>query len=390
MIRVLDRLVLGTFFRLFTLFVLGAPLLFILGDATEKLDSYMDRGLPLEQVGMSYLYQYVQFVFWSFPIAALLATIFTIQPMTVHREVMAAKAGGISFRRLVAPLLLSGFFLTGIGLALAEVIPHTNARSAELRGDRDRRQGWLSNFLYITDSGESLSARRLTVNDGRMMSVVLLTRTDSVHAVEPAQPEEGTEGVQRGEVGIGADGPEADVRSGETRTHIMAETAFWTEEDGWTLQDGYRRILRDAGAEQFEQFSLLPYPPLTERPEDLVETVRHEDEMTRDQLKALASRVTRSGGDPGRMEVKREQRLAIPVATLVIILFGAPLATSSKRGGAAFGVGLSLATTILYLVLFRVSGAMGYAGLLTPVMAAWLPNLIFLVGGLLLMIRVRT
>jgi lipopolysaccharide export system permease protein len=362
MIRVLDRLVLGTFFRLFTLFVLGAPLLFILGDATEKLDSYIDRGLPLEQVGMSYLFQYVQFVFWSFPIAALLATIFTIQPMTVHREIMAAKAGGISFRRLVAPLLISGFVLTGVGLALAEVIPHTNGRSAELRGDRDRRQGWLSNFLYITDSGESLSARRLTVNDGKMLGVVLLTRLDQ---------------------GNGA------VTEGE-RTHIMAETAFWTEEDGWTLQDGYRRILREAGSEQFEQFTLLSYPPITERPEDLVETVRDEDEMTRDQLKALASRVTRSGGDPGRIEVKREQRIAIPVATLVIILFGAPLATSSKRGGAAFGVGLSLGTTILYLVLFRVSGAMGYAGLLTPVMAAWLPNLIFLVGGLLLMIRVRT
>jgi len=362
MIRVLDRLVLGTFFKLFTLFVLGAPLLFILGDATEKLDSYMDRGLPLAQVSMSYLFQYVQFVFWSFPIAALLATIFTIQPMTVHREVMAAKAGGISFHRLVAPLLLSGFLLTGIGLALAEIIPHTNTRSAELRGDRDRRQGWSSNFVYVTDAGESLSARRLTVNDGRMMGVVVLASAE-------------------GDVG---------PTPGGDWIHIMAEEAQWSESDGWTLLHGYRRILGGAGEEQFETFLDLPYPPLAERPEDLVETVRDEDEMTRAQLKALANRVTRSGGDPGRMDVKREQRLAIPVATLVIILFGAPLATSSKRGGAAFGVGLSLATTILYLVLFRVAGAMGYAGLLTPWMAAWLPNLLFLVGGLFLMTRVRT
>lgn len=363
MIRVLDRLVLGTFFRLFTLFVLGAPLLFILGDATEKLDSYMDRGLPLGQAGLSYLFQYVQFVFWSFPIAALLATIFTIQPMTVHREVMAAKAGGISFHRLVAPLLISGFLLTGLGLALAELIPHTNTRSAELRGDRDRRQGWLSNFVYITDTGESLSARRLTVNDGRMTGVVLLSGRERENGVVTPEQE---------------------------RTHIMAETALWLEGEGWTFQDGYRRVLGSTGEEQFEPFSTLTYPELTERPEDLVETIRHEDEMTREQLRALANRVTRSGGDPGRMEVKREQRLAIPVATLVIILFGAPLATSSKRGGAAFGVGLSLATTILYLVLFRVAGAMGYAGILSPWMAAWLPNLIFLFGGLILFTRVRT
>jgi lipopolysaccharide export system permease protein len=88
--------------------------------------------------------------------------------------------------------------------------------------------------------------------------------------------------------------------------------------------------------------------------------------------------------------VKREQRLAIPVATLVIILFGAPLATSSKRGGAAYGIGISLATTILYLILFRVAGALGYAGTLDPLLAAWLPNALFFVAGLILMAKVRT
>lgn len=92
----------------------------------------------------------------------------------------------------------------------------------------------------------------------------------------------------------------------------------------------------------------------------------------------------------GRTYTKMEQRMAIPVASLVIILFGAPLATSSKRGGAAFGIGLSLATTILYLMLFRFSGALGYAGTLDPRLAAWVPNLVFLIAGLVLMKRVRT
>ena len=357
MVRILDRFVAKTFLRLFLLFVLGAPLLFILGDVTEKLDSYMDRGLPLGQVLVSYAYQYPQFVFWSFPIAALLAAVFTIQPMTVHREVMAAKAGGISFHRLVLPLFLLGLVFTGVGLGLSELVPHTNTRSAELRGDRSVRQAWLSNFVYITDAGESLSARRLTVGDGRMVGVVVLRESDS--------------------------------RDGSL-THISAREAEWTEESGWNLRDGYLRELDAAGVERTERFETLAYERLSERPEDLVDTVRDEDEMTRVQLATLADRVIRSGGDPGRLQVKREQRLAIPVATLVIILFGAPLATSSKRGGAAFGIGLSLATTILYLVLFRVSGALGYAGLLDPWLAAWLPNLLFLGGGVILMARVRT
>ncbi len=357
MFRILDRLVAKTFLRLFLLFVLGAPLLFILGDATEKLNSFMDRGLPLEQVLLSYLYQYPQFIFWSFPIAALLAAVFTIQPMTVHREVMAAKAGGISFHRLVAPIFILGFILTGVGLALSEIVPHTNTRSAELRGDRERRQAWRSNAVYITDQGESLAYRRLTATDGRMVGVVLFRQ-----ARDPGEP----------------------------AVHIVADEARWTEDDGWMLWNGYVRELDAGGEERFQRFQEMAYERLTEHPDDLVDTVRDEDEMTRGQLSALADRVTRSGGDPGRLEVKREQRLAIPVATLVIILFGAPLATSSKRGGAAFGIGLSLATTILYLVLFRVSGAFGYAGILDPMLAAWLPNVAFLLAGMLLLLRTRT
>jgi lipopolysaccharide export system permease protein len=362
MIRILDRLVARTFLRLFLIFVLGAPLLFILGDATEKLNNFMDRGLPLDQILLSYAYQYPQFVFWSLPIAALLAAVFTIQPMTVHREVMAAKAGGISFHRMVAPLFLLGLVFTGLGLVLADLVPHANARSAELRGDREVRQAWRSNAVYITDQGESLSFRRITAADGRMTGVVLFRQA------------RGTE----------------DDEAGGTVVHIVADEAQWSQEGGWELRNGFLRELDPDGTERLERFAALPYDRLTEAPVDLVESVRDEDEMTRAQLAALADRVTRSGGDPGRLEVKREQRLAIPVATLIIILFGAPLATSSKRGGAAFGIGLALGTTILYLVLFRVAGAFGYAGVLDPRMAAWLPNGVFLLAGTILMLRTRT
>jgi len=356
-IRILDRLVARTFLRLFFIFVLGAPLLFILGDVTENLDRYLDRGLPLGQVLISYAYQYPQFVFWSFPIAALLAAVFTIQPMTVHREVMAAKAGGVSFHRLVAPLVMLGLFFTGLGVFLSEIVPRTNLTAAELRQDRERRAGWRAQAVYLTDEGESLMYRRLTVNDGRMMGIVLLR--------EPTEPD-------------------------EPAVHIMAREGLWDEEEGWRFLDGYRRELHPGGEERVESFASLNYEALREAPDDLVETVRDEDEMTRDQLATLAERVARSGGDTGRLLVKKEQRMAIPVATLVIILFGAPLATSSKRGGAAFGIGLALGTTILYLVLFRVSGALGYAGTLDPLLAAWLPNLLFLVAGLVLLARVRT
>jgi lipopolysaccharide export system permease protein len=82
--------------------------------------------------------------------------------------------------------------------------------------------------------------------------------------------------------------------------------------------------------------------------------------------------------------------LALPVATLVIILFGAPLATSYKRGGAAFGVGISLVTVIAFIAMLKLAQALGEAGALSPWAAAWTPNLVFGSAALVLLTRVRT
>jgi lipopolysaccharide export LptBFGC system permease protein LptF len=67
------------------------------------------------QVAISYLYSLPQFVFWSMPIAALIATVFTIGNMTRHQEIAAAKAGGVSFSPDAAPdLVLASALLSVI------------------------------------------------------------------------------------------------------------------------------------------------------------------------------------------------------------------------------------------------------------------------------------
>ncbi len=78
------------------------------------------------------------------------------------------------------------------------------------------------------------------------------------------------------------------------------------------------------------------------------------------------------------------------MATLIIVLFAAPLATSAQRGGPAYGIGIALGVTLVYLMLFRIAGAAGATGNLPPVVAAWLPNLVFAVGAGILMFKART
>jgi lipopolysaccharide export system permease protein len=354
-VRVLDRLVGGTFLRLFLLSILATPPLFILGDLTERLDDYLDSGLTVAQVAQGYLFNIAEYLLWSFPIAGLIAAVFTVHGMTAHREVLAAKAGGVSFHRLIAPVLVLGFLLTGVALAATDLVPLSKRRAADILQQRPSRD-WRSNFTYQTEEGDLLTVQRLEMHQGRMTGV----------------------GFHR-----------ASQPGDSTVLLLEASQAVW-DSLGWAFESGTLRRVWADGGESATRFETLRLPLLDETPGDLMQEVRDEEEMTYAELDRQARMLERSGGNAAKLRVKREQKLAIPVATLVIILFGAPLATSAKRGGAAYGIGISLGSTILYLLLFKVAAGFGSSGAMPPLWAAWAPNVVFFVAGLVLLARVRT
>ena len=355
MIRILDRMVARSFIWLFCVFVVSVPTVFILADLTESTGRFLDRDLGVGEVALGYVFMYPHFMVWSSPIAALIAAVFTVNRMTVHREIMAAKAGGISFHRLVAPLWPTGLLMTVAVFFLSTLAPAANRRAAELHGDREARGDWRNSFVHQTAGGETLSIQQLFVSN-RSVDRVLVESLDD---------------------------------DGSLR-HVWAMQGFFEEDEGWTLHDGYLRVLNPNGSEVTYNFSRYRRLGLDVPPEELLDDPPKDEELGYEELGRRAEAIFRSGGDPGELLVRRDQKLAIPAATLVIMLFGAPLATTVKKGGTTLGVGVSLGSTILYIMLMRLFGAIGASGGLPPLWAAWIPNLIFLGVGLLLMARVRT
>lgn len=354
--KIFDRYLLRQFLTTFTLLVLGLPFLFMITDLTDNLDRYLSRGVSLRSVAVSYVYYFPQLIFWGFPIAALISTVFTIGNMTRHQEITAAKAGGISFYRLATPIFILAALLSVAAVGIGEVVPAANQKRAEVLGERERfTSPFRMNFVFRTENGQTLSANRVNAMSREMTNVVLESR--------------GAEGMQ---------------------VHTSASRATYEPAGGWTLHDGYVRWLdREAGETAFH-FTTLEVPELDENPEELLAANKDPDEMRYRELERFIQTVQRSGGDPGEFRVKLAQKVSLPLALLVIVLFGAPLATTSQRGGTAFGVGISLAVTMIYLMMFKVGEAVGASGAVHPLAAAWAPNILFLVAGLVLLRRVRT
>jgi lipopolysaccharide export system permease protein len=367
--RTIDRYVAREFMRLFLIFITAAPLLFILGDWTDNVGRYSEQGIPIDRVALSYLYQLPLFISWSFPVAALIATIFTVGNMARHAEMTAAKAGGISFFRALAVLPLLGILLTAAGLALTEVVPVTTVMKREILGEVIAPAGDMRHeFVYTSRDGHVVTIRRLVLGTSEVPASL---GGITVEQVATRQTE-----------------------NGETPwfTHVSARSGRWDEEAGaWTLMDGYYRAFTgDDASEHTWRFERLRLNAFRTTPEALMARAKEPEEMRYAELGTFIESLQRSGATPLKLMVEQAQKIAIPAATLIIILFGAPLANSSPRGGAAYGIGISLGVTVVYMMLFRITGAAGAAGTIDPIHAAWAPNVLFAFAALVLLARVRT
>ena len=171
---------------------------------------------------------------------------------------------------------------------------------------------------------------------------------------------------------------------------ITANSARYKPSTGWLLQRGAMHVIPDTLHNVTFSFDSLRDRHFTEAPKQLTLTQKAPADMGFRELGRFITSMERSGAEVNELRVERMLKIAIPITCVVILLFGAPLATSTQRGGAAYGVGLSLATTVIFLMLIQLTKGIGGKGMIPADLAAWLPSIIFGVVGVILFARVRT
>jgi lipopolysaccharide export system permease protein len=115
----------------------------------------------------------------------------------------------------------------------------------------------------------------------------------------------------------------------------------------------------------------------TEVPDDFAKEERDPDIMGYRELRSWIARFSQSGGDAAPYLVDLQMKLAVPFVNLVTVILGAAISSRLRRGGLAVGFGLSFLISFLYYALIRAAQALGRGGTFPPLLAAWLPNLVF-------------
>jgi lipopolysaccharide export system permease protein len=356
--RPLDKYVFSEFWKIFITTALGFPILVIVIDLTDQLGKYLARNIPARQIALSYLYWIPESMFMVLPAAVLFATVFSIGAFTRHSEITAAKASGISFYRLILPIFAGSALVMLLALGIGELVPITSKKRSELLEEKKFSNGSARfNFVFAGDGGRVYKVASLDVERQRMDNLEI-------------------------------------ERKGNGReyatTLLTSRTAAYNPGRGWTLSQGVLHILPDSAHDMALKFDSARDRGFSESPLELTASTPDPSNMRFKELQRYIRAQERSGAEVDELKVELALKIAIPVTCVIIVFFGAPLATSTQRGGTAYGIAISLATTVFFLMLIQLTKAVGESGAMPPYLAAWIPNLIFGLMGIVLLARART
>jgi lipopolysaccharide export system permease protein len=355
----LDRYILSSWLRIFALGALGFPLVAILINLVDNLDKLLDRGVTAKQIAMSYVYSVPENLFLVLPAAVLVATVFTVGSLGRHSEITAAKASGRSFHRLIVPIVLAAIAASGLTLWVGEISPASTQKMLVLQKEKQvQATDQRFNFVYRAERGWVYAINTLDIQTDKLRGLMLERR-----GTGPAYP----------------------------TLVVLADSAVYdTTAHRWNLQTGSSRVIGTPTTPLTFSFASMRLRALAETPADLLAEPKAPEEMNYAELGRYITAMARTGSDTNKLRVERALKIAVPLTCLIIALFGAPLAVTTARAGTAWGIAVSLGTTLLFLLFAQLAKAIGAGGVMLPEAAAWMPNALFFVIALVLLVRVRT
>lgn len=371
----MDRLVVGEVVGPFVFGVLLFTSLFFTGGEVVRLTEFLAQGVPPATVFRLFALTLPYLVSLTFPMAMLLAALLGFGRLSNDGEIVALVAGGTSFARIVAPLAAWALVVSLVGLWFTNtIVPGANrGRETIIRQARNdvgalgsvasftlplRSDGALTTLVHVEGgvdvAGQSLrDVLVVTWNRGTATGAVFAPRARWVVGTRNWQLSEDFEGASW----AGAN------------PYILKGSALDTR-DNAVLRDGTLVGLGTPGELQ-----------ALERPVKEVST-----RALRERI-----RVLRAGAAEDRAreaEVEVAQRIALPWASFVFALVGAPLGVRPQRAGKGVGFGLAILIIFSYWIALQFVSYLGKAGVMDPAFALALPNLAGIAAATLLIRRV--
>ena len=340
----------GTFFLAISLLVV----IVIVFDLSENLDLFLRHDAPWQRVLVDYYLMCIPYYINLFiHLFTFIAVVFFTSKMATHTEIIAILSSGVSFWRFLYPYILAALTLAIMSLYFGNfLIPKTN----EVR--RKFKDEYMESLIH--------SSRNIHVQIGQDEYVYV----ETYHITKD----------------LGYRCSWEKYEGNELKTKIMSDVMYHDsiEPYRWRL-DPYTIRHIDGGEEHIERGRYLD-TVINVLPTDFYMMKEDFEEMDYFELRDQIAKMKRKGTEGVRAyEIEMQQRMSAPAAVLILTLIGAALSSRKIKGGMGMHLGIAITIAFSYVVFMQVTKSFGISGGLSPLLAAWIPNLIFCIIGIFLL-----
>lgn len=344
------RKFLGTFVYAIALIIL----ITIIFDISEKIDDFLEKKAPLSEIIFTYYLNFIPYFVNLFsPLFTFIAVVFFTAKMASDTEIVAILSNGISFKRLMLPYFISALVLAVFSFYLTNfVIPHSNQKriAFENRYIRNAFRNRETNIHFQIKPGEFVYFESYNNIDNVGYKFALEKFKDN-----------------------------------KLTYKLMSDVMRWdTLNKNWIIENYYLRKINGMNETLTKGFKMDT--TFTFGPEEFVKRNRDVETMNWSELNKFISIEQLKGSDEVPFYlIEKYHRISNPFATFILTLIGVSLASRKVRGGIGLHIGLGLLISFSFILFLQISTTFATSGNLSPIVAVWLPNIVYLFLGIYLL-----
>ena len=348
-IGILDWYIIKKFIGTYIYAILLIISIAIVFDFNENLSKFTQYHAPWRAIIFDYYANFVPYYSNLFsPLFVFIAVIFFTSKLAGNSEIISMMAAGVSIRRLMRPYMISCILIAGLTFYLNSfVIPHGTV---------------------IRQNFESLyrNSKKNTSAENVQLQVAKNTVAYIQHYDDQYKRGYGFSLVKFKDKKI-----VSHMTAMEIQYDTVADTKYHWKVSNWKI-----RTLK--GLKEHIQSGASKDTVLLMEPTDLVYSKGQQETFTSPELLNYISKQTsRGSGNVVQYEVEFHKRIAMSFSSFILTIIGLSLSSRKRKGGMGLYLGIGLALSFGYIMLQTVSATFAIQDDTPPILAAWIPNIIF-------------
>jgi lipopolysaccharide export system permease protein len=347
LMNILDKLILKKFLTTFV-FVVGILVAVILIlTFSERNENFIENDISAGQIIKYFVYFAPYIANLITPLTVFIATVFVTSKMAGHTEIIAILAGGISYPRFLRPFILGAILIATTSFILTGwVIPNANK--------------WRIAFeIKYFDKPYNYDGQDIHFKVSPTTYVYL--RSYSTYR------------------NIGYNFTLEEIVDKKLMYKISASEIAWDSTAVlWRLTRWNKRTLNEYGEDYVHKEIEDTTLKLNMSPQDFGNNKGLQETFTLPELDSYIADLKLKGADNVPIyRIEKLVRFMSPFSAIILTFIGVILSSRKTRGGVGFQIALGFLIAFIYILLFIASKSIAEAGSMNPVLAVWLPNIIF-------------